>query len=155
MLFQERALQEGVHAMIQVLEDNLIANRQPKSRAVSLVEQFLNHPDIKKAISEISKQQFGWGVKQQLIMAAVLGHAQEMVAEHKLKRNKVSLVVMQVTPNPISLLHLLGTRTRTRHQSHCSYFRRSSTRCFVPRKGWFEPLPTFWEWQARRVCRLR
>ncbi len=94
MLFQERALQDGVHAMIQVLEDNLIANRQPKSRAVLLVMQFLNHPDIKKAISEISKQQFGWGVKQQLIMAAVLGHAQEMVAEHKLKRNKVSLEVI-------------------------------------------------------------
>ena len=102
MLFQERALQDGVHAMIQVLEDNLIANRQPKSRAVLLVMQFLNHPDIKKAISEISKQQFGWGVKQQLIMASGLGHAQEMVAEHKLKRNKVSLEVMQVTPNPIS-----------------------------------------------------
>jgi hypothetical protein len=97
--FQTRALQEGVHAMIQILEKNLIATRQPKTRAVKLVEGFLEHPDVQKAISEIPKQKFGWGLKKQLIMATALDHTQQIVQEHKLKRNPVSLAVMQVTLN--------------------------------------------------------
>ena len=82
--------------MIQILETNLITARQPKTRAVKLVENFLDHPDVKKAISEIPKQKFGWGLKQQLIMAAALDHTQQIAQEHKLKRNPVSLAVMQV-----------------------------------------------------------
>jgi hypothetical protein len=83
--------------MIQILETNLIATRQPPQDTSG--EGFLEHPDVKKAISEIPKQKFGWGLKQQLIMAAALDHTQQIVQEHKLKRNPVSLAVMQVTLN--------------------------------------------------------
>jgi hypothetical protein len=96
MRFQERALQEGVHSMIQALEKNLLASRRPTQRAVQMVEKFLNNCDIKKAMNLISKQKFNWGVKQQLIMANALDNAQEIVQEHKLKRNDVSRAVMHV-----------------------------------------------------------
>ena len=82
--------------MIQVLEKNLLARRQPTQRAVEMVEIFLNNCDIKKAMSLISKQKFNWGMQQQLIMANSLDNAQEIVKEHKLKRNDVSLAVMNV-----------------------------------------------------------
>jgi hypothetical protein len=63
---------------------------------VEMVEKFLNNCDIKKAMNLISKQKFNWGVKQQLIMANALDNAQEIVQEHKLKRNDVSRAVMHV-----------------------------------------------------------
>jgi hypothetical protein len=96
MRFQERAVQEGVHSMLQALELNLVAARQPRQRAVLMVQKFLNYPDVKKAMSLITEQKFNWGVKQQLIMANTLANAQELVQEHKLKRNNVSRVAMQV-----------------------------------------------------------
>jgi hypothetical protein len=96
MLFQERALQEAVRSMIQALEKNLLAARRPTQRAVATVEKFLNNCDIKKAMSLLTKQKFNWGIKQQLIMANSLDNAQEIVKEHKLKRNDVSLAIMHV-----------------------------------------------------------
>ena len=79
--------------MIQVLELNLVAARRPTQRAVATVERFLNNCNIKKTMSLITEQKFTWGMKQQLVMANCLDNAQEIVKEHKLKRNTESLAV--------------------------------------------------------------
>ena len=81
--------------MIQALEKNLLA-RRPTQPAVATGERFLNNCDIKKAMRLLTKQKFHWGIKQQLIMDNSLDNAQEIVKEHKLKRNDVSLAIMHV-----------------------------------------------------------
>ena len=51
---------------------------------------------MKKAMSLITKPKFVWETKQQLITANSLDNVQQIVKEHKLKRNDHSGDVMQV-----------------------------------------------------------
>ena len=51
--------------MIEVLEETLIIRRQPEYRAQAVLEQFLDHPDLKKVIAGLNQSHWGWNLKSQ------------------------------------------------------------------------------------------
>ena len=83
-MFGLRSVQSTVEKMIEVLEETLIIRRQPEYRAQAVLEQFLDHPDLKKVIAGLNQSHWGWNLKSQRAVQGVIVRLTEAIQAHKL-----------------------------------------------------------------------
>ena len=103
-MFGYRNTQSAVQAMIHSLGDCLIRNRQPEQRLQKALNQFLNHPDIKKTMENMIGVEWSWTKKNLRIIDNLVNNLKELINIHKNQRNETSRLVYQTA------LHLIAPR---------------------------------------------
>jgi hypothetical protein len=69
--FGDDATRKTVRAMIAVMEQSLILNKNPELRARKIISRFVRQPDMKKVLDVWVQDSFKWDKKQMMVLLQV------------------------------------------------------------------------------------
>jgi hypothetical protein len=69
--FGDDATRKTVRAMIAVMEQSLLVNKNPELRARKIISRFVRQPDMKKVLDVWVQDSFKWDKKQMMVLLQV------------------------------------------------------------------------------------